>query len=92
MRRNPYQEEIDRLKARMQTEEAKSLYKYRGQTIERVFADFKEHRNLRRFRGLSRARTQIGLTVLGHNLRILAKLQEKKKREATDASAHKIAA
>ena len=36
--------------------------------------------------------TQIGLTVLGHNLRILAKLQEKKKREATDASAHKIAA
>ena len=38
------------------------------------------------------ARTQIGLTVLGHNLRILAKLQEKKKRDATDASAHKIAA
>jgi hypothetical protein len=33
----------------------------------------------------------MGLTVLGHNLRILAKLQEKKKREATDASAHKIA-
>ena len=94
VRRDPYQEEIDRLKARMQTEEAKSLYKYRGQTIERVFADFKEHRNLRRFRGrgLSRARTQMGLTVLGHNLRILAKLQEKKKREATDASAHKIAA
>ncbi len=49
VRRNPYQEEIDRLKARMQTEEAKTLYKYRGQTIERVFADFKEHRNLRRF-------------------------------------------
>ena len=94
VRRDPYQEEIDRLKARMQTEEAKSLYKYRGQTIERVFADFKEHRNLRRFRGrgLSRARTQMGLTVLGHNLRILAKLQEKKKREAIDASAHKIAA
>lgn len=84
VRRDPYQEEIDRLKARMQTEEAKSLYKQRGQTIERVFADFKEHRNLRRFRGrgLSRARTQMGLTVLGHNLRILAKLREKKKQEA----------
>jgi len=86
VRRDPYQEEIDRLKARMQTEEAKSLYKQRGQTIERVFADLKEHRNLRRFRGrgLSRARTQLGLTVLGHNLRIIAKLRKKKNREDGD--------
>jgi len=87
VRRDPHQEEIDRLKARMQTEEAKLLYKQRGQTIERVFADFKEHRNLRRFRGrgLSRARTQLGLTVLGHNLRTLAKLRQRKKQEADDA-------
>ena len=94
VRRDPYQEEIDRLKTRMQTEEAKSLYKQRGQTIERVFADFKEHRNLRRFRGrgLSRARTQMGLTVLGHNLRIVAKLREKKKHEADDAITPKNAA
>ena len=94
VRRDPYQEEIDRLKTRMQTEEAKSLYKQRGQTIERVFADFKEHRNLRRFRGrgLSRARTQLGLTVLGHNLRVLAKLRELKKRKADDAVTPKTAA
>jgi transposase len=94
VRRDPYQEEIDRLKTRMQTEEAKSLYKQRGQTIERVFADFKEHRNLRRFRGrgLSRARTQLGLTALGHNLRILANLREQKKHEVDDASATEIAA
>ena len=94
VRRDPYQEEIDRLKARMQSEEAKSLYKQRGQTIERVFADFKEHRNLRRFRGrgLSRARTQLGLTVLGHNLRILAKLREMKKQQADHAVTPKTAA
>lgn len=94
VRRDPYQEEIDRLKTRMQTEEAKSLYKHRGQTIERVFADFKEHRNLRRFRGrgLSRARTQVGLTVLGHNLRTLAKLRERKKQESNDAITPKTAA
>ncbi len=94
VRRDPYQEEIDRLKARMKTDEAKSLYKQRGQTIERVFADFKEHRQLRRFRGrgLSRARTQMGLTVLGHNLRILAKLQQIKKQEAENAIAPKTAA
>ena len=93
VRRDPHQEEIDRLKTRMKTEEAKSLYKKRGQTIERIFADFKEHRNLRRFRGrgLSRARTQMGLTVLGHDLRILAKLREKKKQEADDANAPKTA-
>jgi len=94
VRRDPYQEEIDRLRTRMQTEEAKSLYKQRGQTIERVFADFKEHRNLRRFRGrgLSRARTQLGLTVLGHNLRIVAKLRKNKKREVDGADTAKTAA
>lgn len=94
VRRDPYQEEIDRLKTRMQTDEAKSLYKHRGQTIERVFADFKEHRNLRRFRGrgLARARTQLGLTVLGHNLRTLAKLRERKKHEPNHAITPKNAA
>lgn len=78
VRRDPCQEEIDRLRTRMETVEAKDLYKQRGQTIERVFADFKEHRNLRRFRGrgINRARTQLGLTVLGHNLRILVKLRK----------------
>jgi len=83
VRRDPYQEQIDRLKARMETAEAKSLYRKRGQTIERVFADFKEHRNLRIFRGrgLSRARTQLGLTILGHNLRTLAKLRANKELE-----------
>jgi hypothetical protein len=77
VRRDGHQEQIDALKARMETIEAKLLYRKRGQTIERVFGDFKEHRNLRRFRGrgIGRARAQLGLTVLGHNLRVIHKLR-----------------
>ena len=94
VRRDRYQEEIDRLKARMKTEAGKSLYKLRGQSIERVFGDFKEHRNLRRFRGrgLERASTQLGLTVLSYNLRLLQKLREHKKQEAKHEHTAKTAA
>jgi transposase len=89
VRRDPFEEEIERLKTRMETNEAKELYKKRGQTIERVFADFKEHRNLRRFRGrgIDRAKTQLGLTVLGHNLRTVAKLRQAKQLEFQNPSA-----
>jgi hypothetical protein len=57
----------------METEEAKTVYRLRGQTIEIVFADFKEHRGLRRFsgRGLARARMELALEVLVHNLLVL---------------------
>ena len=45
---------------------------------------FKEHRNLRRFRGwvLSQARTQLGLNVLGHHPQVLVKLRKAKKQES----------
>jgi hypothetical protein len=33
----------------METTKAKAVYRLRGQTIELVFADVKEHRGLRRF-------------------------------------------
>ena len=94
VRRDPHQDEIDRLNARMETEEAKKLYKRRGQTIERVFADFKEHRNLRRFRGrgIARARAQLGFTVLGHNLRLVYLLRNQKKRELIDQNTPQTAA
>jgi transposase len=61
---------ITALRARMESGEAKALYRLRSQTVELVNADWKEHRRLRRFsgRGLSRARTQVGLIVLAHNL------------------------
>jgi hypothetical protein len=54
----------------MQTPEAKTLYKLRARTVELAYADMKEHRGLRRFRSRSllRARTQVALVVLVHNL------------------------
>jgi transposase len=64
------EELLDDLRERMQTPEAKALYKMRARTVELAYADMKEHRGLRRFRsrGLERAKTQVGLTVLAHNL------------------------
>ena len=57
----------------METAEAQRVYRLRGQTIEIVFADFKEHRGLRRFssRGLVRVRTELALEVLVHNLLVV---------------------
>jgi transposase len=64
------EELVDALRARMETDAAKRLYKLRSQTVELNYADLKEHRGLRRFhsRGLLRATTQVGLLVLAHNL------------------------
>jgi transposase len=61
---------LDALRARMQTDDAKRLYKRRSQTVELNYADMKEHRGLRRFhcRGPHRARAEVGTLVLAHNL------------------------
>jgi transposase len=68
--RQEHEELIEALRARMQTAEAKALYRRRGQSVELVNADWKEHRQLRRFsgRGLARVRGEVGLMVLAHNL------------------------
>lgn len=85
--RGEHEDLIEALRARMQTAEAKALYRQRRQTVELVNADWKEHRQLRRFsgRGLSRARCQAGLLVLAHNLVTL--LQEEAKTKAKPAGA-----
>ena len=69
------EELLDALRARMQTAEAKRLYKLRSQTVELNFADLKEHRGLRRFHGLGlrRAAAEVGALVLTHNLLYLAR-------------------
>lgn len=61
---------LDALRARMQTDEAKRLYKLRSQTVELNYADMKEHRGLRRFhgRGLRRVTAEVGSLVLAHNM------------------------
>jgi hypothetical protein len=73
LRRSEHEDVILAHQARMETEEAKAVYRLRGQTIEIVFADFKEHRGLRRFsgRGLACARLELALEVLVHNLLVL---------------------
>jgi len=65
-----HEELLDELEERMQTEDAKELYRLRKQTVELCFADMKEHRGVRRFcgRGHNRTKAQIGTTVLVHNL------------------------
>jgi transposase len=64
------EELLDALRARMQTEEAKLLYRQRSRTVELNYADLKEHRGLRRFhgRGRHRASIEVGLLILAHNL------------------------
>jgi len=78
--RSEHEELIEALQQRMQTSEAKQLYKRRGQTVELCFADSKEHRQLRQLsgRGRKRARIEVGLLVLSHNaLEVLAARTEK---------------
>ena len=68
--RSEHEEAITALRERMASAAAKTLYRQRRQTVELVNADWKGHRQLRRFtgRGLRRVRCQVGLLVLAHNL------------------------
>jgi transposase len=69
---------VEQLQERMKSRAAKELYKLRSQTVERCFADGKQHRCLRRFsgRGLNRACISVGLFVLAHNALALLKFHD----------------
>ena len=85
VQRSEHEELIQAHRAWMETAEAKAVYRLRGQTIEIVFADVKEHRGLRRFsgRGLARVRTELALDVLLHNLLVLRRfLNQRQNAEA----------
>jgi transposase len=87
--RSEHEDWIEALRARMATARAKELYRWRSRTVELVNADWKQHRRLRRFsgRGLTRARCQVGLTVLAHNLlTLLAEEQKATKSNAKTAA------
>jgi transposase len=73
VKRSEHEALVEAHRTRMATAEAKSLYRLRGQTVELGFADFKQHRSMRQFsgRGRHRARRQVGLTVLVHNLLVV---------------------
>jgi len=73
--RSEHEGAIERLQERMALAQNKQLYKRRAASVERLFGDGKEQRGLDRVtgRGLERARIQLALTVLQHNLRILGR-------------------
>jgi hypothetical protein len=80
LRRSEHEDVIRAHQDWMETEAAKTVYRLRKQTIELVFADFKEHRGLRRFsgHGLARVRTELALEVLVHNLLVLHRCSSQK--------------
>lgn len=82
------QELIDAQREKMKQEEIKSIYRMRGQTIERAFGDAKSHRSFGRFhgRGLSRARPEVGLLVMAQNMLTLHRLQTKAKNTEKQAA------
>jgi transposase len=83
--RSEYEDLVEGLRERMASAEGKELYRRRCQTVELVNADWKEHRKLRRFsgRGRARARCQVSLIALAHNL--LTLLTQERKTTATKA-------
>jgi Transposase DDE domain len=87
VQRSEHEELIQAHRAWMETAEAKAVYRLRGQTVEIVFADVKEHRGLRRFsgHGLARVRTEFALDVLLYNLLVLHRfLSQRQNAEALD--------
>ena len=73
------QELLDAQREKMADESVKARYAFRGQTVERGFADGKGNRRWDRFhgRGIGRARTETGLMVLAQNALILDRLQRR---------------
>jgi transposase len=79
VRRQPHEELIDQMRDRMKTPEGKALYRQRGCTVERRFADMKSFRGFQRISGRTpeRAEAQVGLTILVHNLITLDKRRKR---------------
>jgi transposase len=94
IKRNEHEDLIVKHQAKMQTAEAKAIYRQRGQTVELRFADAKTYRGLRRFsgRGLERVRIEVGLWVLSHNLLVIQAARQRKAAESQDETSCQDAA
>jgi transposase len=88
VKRSEHEHLVEALRQRMQSDDAKALYRLRCRTAELGFADTKQHRGLRRVggRGLARARTEVGLVVLAHNALAVLRLRDHK--DDPDAAAN----
>lgn len=91
--RSEHEPSIERLRERMKDAASRKRYKRRAATVERLFGDGKERRGLGRTRGrgLQKARIQLGLTVLQHNLRVLAKAAQTRAGKAQQAADQPLA-
>ena len=85
VKRSEHDDLQDALRQRMSRPDSQAIYRLRKQTVERQFADVKQHRGLRQFAsfGLERARIQVGLVVLAHNGLELLKARSQATDEAT---------
>jgi transposase len=85
VKRNQHDDLVEELRDRMQRPGSQEFYAKRKQTIEPMFADFKEHRGLRQFRGfgLARARAQIAILVLAYNGLQLLKARANERLQST---------
>jgi transposase len=94
IKRHEHEDLIVKHQAKMQTPEAKAIYRQRCQTVELRFADTKTHRGLRRFRsrGLKRVRIEAGLLVLSHNLLVVQAAGRRKTAEGRNGTSCKDAA
>lgn len=65
-----YFKERLRMKAKMQTNEAKQTYNFRKITVEPVYGNIKENMNFRGFmlKGLEKVKTEFNLICIAHNL------------------------
>jgi hypothetical protein len=82
------EELLDAQRAKMTPEIAAKSRRLRASTVERAFADVKEHRKLRRLhgRGLSRARAEVGLNVLAQNALTLFRCREQRANQGAEAA------
>ena len=95
VQRSEHDDLIAAHRAWMETAPAKAVYRLRGQTVELVFADVKEHRGLRRFsgHGLARVQAEFALDVLLHNLLVVHRaLRYRAEVEASNDATEDIAA
>ena len=67
----PYENERNAMIAKMNTEEAKEIYKVRLQTIEPVFGDMKGNKGVTEFltRGIKAVRTELNIVCIARNLK-----------------------
>ena len=74
MTRHVLQGSMDRANERRLTEWGKKRYKRRGETVERSFADAKQHHGHRyaRFRGLEKVQMQAYLAATAQNIKKIA--------------------